>query len=167
MGLHLARLHRQGDSDCGHAYLSCPALGQRPHRRAWKRGVVISSLIEAVRCPARVIHGSADAVRPLNNGVRIARGTWARSWSWCRAADAGRGRATPCSSTARRTVCVVAVGGSGVGVDLMRRGMGVVGFVPCLPAVLAAADLAVAQGGLSTCLELTAACVPCLYVPLR
>ncbi len=67
----------------------------------------------------------------------------------------------------RRKVCVVAVGGSGVGVDLMRRGMGVVGFVPCLPAVLAAADLAVAQGGLSTCLELTAACVPCLYVPLR
>lgn len=49
----------------------------------------------------------------------------------------------------------------------MRCGMCVVGFVPGLPAVLAAADLAVAQGGLSTCLELTAACVPCLYVPLR
>jgi pimeloyl-ACP methyl ester carboxylesterase/predicted glycosyltransferase len=41
------------------------------------------------------------------------------------------------------------------------------GFVPDLYAHLAACDLAVVQGGLSTCMELTAARRPFLYFPLR
>src|SRR5262245_45115599 len=40
-------------------------------------------------------------------------------------------------------------------------------FVPDLHAHLAASDLAIVQGGLSTCMELTAARRPFLYVPLR
>lgn len=40
-------------------------------------------------------------------------------------------------------------------------------FVPDLQAHLAACDLAVVQGGLSTCMELTAARRPFLYFPLR
>ena len=40
-------------------------------------------------------------------------------------------------------------------------------FVPDLYAHLAACDLAVVQGGLSTCMELTAAKRPFIYVPLR
>jgi hypothetical protein len=98
-------------------------------------------------------------------------------------------------------VCVVTVGGSGVGDSLLRRvldavpsarrrlpelrflvvtgpridprslprrrGVTVRGFVPDLYAYLAASDVAVVQGGLSTCMELTAAQRPFLYVPLR
>jgi predicted glycosyltransferase len=98
-------------------------------------------------------------------------------------------------------VCVVAVGGSGVGTALLRRlaeahpaaarrvpglrtvlvtgpridpasvpavpGVEVHGYVPDLPRWLAASDLAVVQGGLSTTMELTAACRPFVYVPLR
>jgi predicted glycosyltransferase len=41
------------------------------------------------------------------------------------------------------------------------------GFVPDLYAHLAGCDLAVVQGGLSTCMELTALKRPFLYVPLR
>jgi len=51
-------------------------------------------------------------------------------------------------------VCIVTVGGSGVGGHLLRRH-------------LAACDLAVVQGGLSTCMELTANRTPFLYFPLR
>jgi predicted glycosyltransferase len=40
-------------------------------------------------------------------------------------------------------------------------------FVPDLYAHLAACDLAIVQGGLSTCMELTAARRPFIYVPLR
>jgi UDP-N-acetylglucosamine:LPS N-acetylglucosamine transferase len=40
-------------------------------------------------------------------------------------------------------------------------------FVPDLHAHLAACDLAVVQGGLSTCMELTALARPFLYFPLR
>jgi UDP-N-acetylglucosamine:LPS N-acetylglucosamine transferase len=40
-------------------------------------------------------------------------------------------------------------------------------FVPDLYAHLAACDLAVVQGGLSTCMELTATKRPFIYVPLR
>ena len=47
------------------------------------------------------------------------------------------------------------------------RGARVVGHVPGLYRHLAAADLAVVQGGLTTCMELTAARRPFLYVPLR
>lgn len=98
-------------------------------------------------------------------------------------------------------VCVVSVGGSGVGGHLLRRvsggfgaaasrvpglrmvvvtgpridpasipaadGLEVRAFVPDLYRHLAAADLAVVQGGLTTCMELTAAGRPFLYIPLR
>jgi predicted glycosyltransferase len=98
-------------------------------------------------------------------------------------------------------LCIVAVGGSGVGAPLLRRvldavplaraqvpelrflvvtgpridpavlpavaGADVRGFVPDLYLRLAAADVAVVQGGLTTTMELTAARVPFLYVPLR
>jgi pimeloyl-ACP methyl ester carboxylesterase/predicted glycosyltransferase len=98
-------------------------------------------------------------------------------------------------------VCVVTVGGSGVGVPLLRRvmaayplarrrvpglrmivvtgprihpaglpahdGLEVRSFVPGLYRHLAACDLAVVQGGLSTCMELTANRRPFLYFPLR
>jgi len=97
-------------------------------------------------------------------------------------------------------VCVVTVGGSGVGGDLLARvvdafpaararvpglrmiavcgpridpgslpaheGLEVRGFVPDLPRHLAACDIAVVQGGLTTCMELTAAKTPFIYVPL-
>jgi pimeloyl-ACP methyl ester carboxylesterase/predicted glycosyltransferase len=46
-------------------------------------------------------------------------------------------------------------------------GVEVRAFVPDLYAHLAACDLAIVQGGLSTCMELTAAKRPFLYVPLR
>jgi pimeloyl-ACP methyl ester carboxylesterase/predicted glycosyltransferase len=98
-------------------------------------------------------------------------------------------------------VCVVTVGGSGVGGDLLRRviaafpatqdkvpglrmvvvsgpridpaslpshdGLEVRAYVPELYRHLAACDLAVVQGGLTTCMELTATRRPFIYVPLR
>ncbi|SHN43398.1 alpha/beta hydrolase [Cryptosporangium aurantiacum] len=98
-------------------------------------------------------------------------------------------------------VCVVTVGGSGVGHHLLRRvadafpaaarsvpglrmivvtgpriaagavperpGLEIREYVPDLPLHLAACDLAVVQGGLTTCMELTAAGRPFVYVPLR
>jgi predicted glycosyltransferase len=98
-------------------------------------------------------------------------------------------------------LCLVTVGGSGVGVDLLRRVMDAVplarrrlpelkflvvtgpridpaelprrqgarvrGFVPDLYLNLAACDVAVVQGGLTTCMELAASQRPFLYVPLR
>jgi pimeloyl-ACP methyl ester carboxylesterase/predicted glycosyltransferase len=98
-------------------------------------------------------------------------------------------------------VCVVTVGGSGVGGDLLRRvvdafpearsrvpglrmvvvagpridpatlpthdGLDVRGYVHDLYRHLAAADLAVVQGGLTTTMELTANRRPFLYFPLR
>ena len=98
-------------------------------------------------------------------------------------------------------VCLVTVGGSGVGVSLLRRvldavplarrlvpelhflivcgpridpaslprrrGVKVRGFLPDLYRHLAACDLAVVQGGLTTCMELTANRRPFIYVPLR
>ncbi|MEV0128721.1 alpha/beta fold hydrolase [Dactylosporangium sp. NPDC050688] len=98
-------------------------------------------------------------------------------------------------------VCVVTVGGSGVGGHLLRlvaaafpeaarrvpglrmilvagpridpstvrapAGLEVLPFVPSLDRHLAACDLAVVQGGLTTCMELTAAGRPFIYVPLR
>ncbi|SER81155.1 alpha/beta fold hydrolase [Lentzea albida] len=103
--------------------------------------------------------------------------------------------------TSEEKVCVVTVGGSGVGSSLLRRvldavplarrkvpglrflvvtgpridpaslpdvpGVELRGYVPDLPRHLAACDLAVVQGGLTTCMELTAARRPFLYVPLR
>lgn len=98
-------------------------------------------------------------------------------------------------------VCVVTVGGSGVGTSLLRRaldavpaarelvpdlrfvvvagpridpdslaapdGAQVVGYVPDLFRLSAAADVAVVQGGLTTCMELTALRKSFVYVPLR
>jgi pimeloyl-ACP methyl ester carboxylesterase/predicted glycosyltransferase len=98
-------------------------------------------------------------------------------------------------------VCVVTVGGSGVGTHLIKRilqsypiararipelrmilvagpridpaslnappGVEVRAFVPDLDRHLAACDIAVVQGGLTTCMELAAAGTPFLYFPLR
>ncbi|WP_211229348.1 alpha/beta fold hydrolase [Nakamurella lactea] len=98
-------------------------------------------------------------------------------------------------------VCVVTVGGSGVGLPLLRRvldaiplarrlapdlrflvvagpridpgtlprrrGARIVGYQGELYRHLMACDIAVVQGGLTTCMELTAARRPFLYVPLR
>jgi UDP:flavonoid glycosyltransferase YjiC (YdhE family) len=98
-------------------------------------------------------------------------------------------------------ICIVTVGGSGVGNPLLHRVMDAVpvarrrlpelkflvvtgpridpaslprragarvrGFVPDLYLHLAACDVAVVQGGLTTCMELTAAGRPFLYVPLE
>jgi predicted glycosyltransferase len=47
------------------------------------------------------------------------------------------------------------------------EGLQVRGFVPELYRHLAACDLAIVQGGLTTCMELTATRRPFLYVPLR
>lgn len=98
-------------------------------------------------------------------------------------------------------LCVVTVGGSGVGESLLRRvldavpfarklvpglrflvvtgpridplslprcdGVAVHGFLPDLHRHLAACDLAVVQGGLTTCMELTSSRRPFIFVPLR
>ncbi len=98
-------------------------------------------------------------------------------------------------------LCIVTVGGSGVGGDLLRRvldavplirrrvpdlhvlvvtgprldpaalppmhGVSTVGYLPDLYRELASCDVAVVQGGLTTCMELTAAGTPFVYVPLR
>src|SRR3712207_6472015 len=98
-------------------------------------------------------------------------------------------------------VCIVSVGGSGVGAHLLRRviasfdaakarvpelrmivvagpridpgslpardGLDVVAYVHNLYRHLAACDLAVVQGGLTTAMELTASQRPFLYFPLR
>jgi pimeloyl-ACP methyl ester carboxylesterase/predicted glycosyltransferase len=98
-------------------------------------------------------------------------------------------------------VCIVTVGGSGVGAHLIRRilqtyapvrekignlrmivvagpridlgtfaappGVELRSFVPDLDRHLAACDLAVVQGGLTTCMELTAAQTPFIYFPLK
>ena len=98
-------------------------------------------------------------------------------------------------------ICIVTVGGSGVGAPLIRRilqaypiakaahpdmrmivvtgpridpaslaapkGVEMRAFVPNLDRHLACCDLALVQGGLTTCMELTAAGTPFLYFPLR
>jgi predicted glycosyltransferase len=98
-------------------------------------------------------------------------------------------------------VCLVSVGGSGVGLPLLRRladavplarrlapdlrfvvvtgpridpkslprrrGLTVRGYLPDLHEHVAACDVALVQGGLTTCMELTANRRPFVYVPLR
>ncbi|NEA32159.1 alpha/beta fold hydrolase [Streptomyces sp. SID13031] len=100
-----------------------------------------------------------------------------------------------------RLLCVVSVGGSGVGSALLHRvleavplarrlvpglefafvtgpridpaelpttpGVTVHGYLPNLQEHLAVADLAITQGGLTTCMELTALRIPFIYIPLR
>ena len=101
---------------------------------------------------------------------------------------------------ADETVCIVSVGGSGVGIDLLRKaiaahrlaaasipslrtivvcgpridpasldlptGVEARAFVPDLHRHLQACDVAIVQGGLTTCMELAAAGRPFLYFPL-
>jgi pimeloyl-ACP methyl ester carboxylesterase/predicted glycosyltransferase len=98
-------------------------------------------------------------------------------------------------------ICIVTVGGSGVGVHLIKRilhsyplararipdlrmivvagpridpeslqapaGVELRAFVPNLDRHLAACDLALVQGGLTTCMELAAAGTPFIYFPLK
>ena len=98
-------------------------------------------------------------------------------------------------------ICIVTVGGSGVGVHLIKRildsyplarasisdlrmivvagpridpkslsppsGVEIRAFVPNLDRHLAACDLALVQGGLTTCMELAAAGTPFIYFPLK
>ena len=149
----------------------------------------------------------ADVVDvPLGPGLPTAR-EWARE----RYAFAGYalGEPLPDRDEARAVlgyrpdeqVCLVTVGGSGVGTALLHRtaeafrlaeqqvpglrmvlvtgpridpaslsvpsGVEVLGYLPDLRRHLAACDLAVVQGGLSTTMELTAARRPFVYVPLQ
>ena len=110
----------------------------------------------------------------------------------------GAGEPAPRSAASR--VCLVTVGGSGVGGGLLRKvidaypaarervpglrmnvvcgpriepasvaapeGVELVGYVHDLSRQLAACDVAVTQGGLTTCMELAAAKRPFLYAPL-
>jgi pimeloyl-ACP methyl ester carboxylesterase/predicted glycosyltransferase len=64
---------------------------------------------------------------------------------------------------------MIVVAGPRIDPASLRPGSGIElhGFVPDLYAHLAACDLAIVQGGLSTCMELTAAKRPFLYFPLR
>lgn len=98
-------------------------------------------------------------------------------------------------------ICLVTVGGSGIGLSLIKRilqsyllarallpqlrmivvagprvdaqslyvpvGVEVKAFVPDLDRHLAACDIALVQGGLTTCMELTAAGTPFIYFPLK
>ncbi|HEU5037757.1 MAG TPA: alpha/beta fold hydrolase [Nocardioides sp.] len=81
-------------------------------------------------------------------------------------------RAAAAHDVARRLVPglrTVLVTGPRVDPDVVRArpGLEVHAFVPDLPRLLAACDLAVVQGGLTTTMELAAAARPFLYVPLR
>jgi UDP-N-acetylglucosamine:LPS N-acetylglucosamine transferase len=49
----------------------------------------------------------------------------------------------------------------------VREGVEIRGFVPDLPSLFAAADVALVQGGLTTAMELAAVGTPFVYVPLR
>jgi UDP-N-acetylglucosamine:LPS N-acetylglucosamine transferase len=64
---------------------------------------------------------------------------------------------------------MIIVTGPRIDVDVIepRPGLEVYDFVPELHRQLAAADLAVVQGGLTTTMELTASGRPFIYIPLR
>jgi UDP:flavonoid glycosyltransferase YjiC (YdhE family) len=66
-------------------------------------------------------------------------------------------------------LCMVVVAGPRIDPQSLNAPAGVDlrAFVPKLDRHLAACDLAVVQGGLTTCMELTAAGTPFLYFPLK
>ncbi|MDN5859178.1 MAG: hypothetical protein L0H84_11205 [Pseudonocardia sp.] len=156
-----------------------------------------------------VFVGNPDDVVPDSLGPGL---PTVREWTHERYAFAGyvTGSPPPADRDALRAelgyhpderVCIVTVGGSGVGGHLLRRaiqalpelgrrvpelrtvvvtgpridpasltvpaGVAVRGYVPDLHRHLAACDVAVVQGGLTTAMELTAARRPFVYVPLR
>ena len=77
--------------------------------------------------------------------------------------------AYPAAATAVPGLRMVVVAGPRIDPESLvaPAGVEVRGFVPDLYRVLAASDLAVVQGGLTTCMELVANQRPFLYVPLR
>ncbi len=77
--------------------------------------------------------------------------------------------AVPAARRARPDLRFVVVAGPRIDPRSLprRRGATVLGYVPDLWRHLAACDVAVVQGGLTTCMELTASRRPFLYVPLR
>jgi pimeloyl-ACP methyl ester carboxylesterase/predicted glycosyltransferase len=77
--------------------------------------------------------------------------------------------AVPAARRARPDLLFVVVAGPRIDPRSLPRPRGatVLGFVPDLWRQLAACDVAVVQGGLTTCMELTASRRPFLYVPLR
>jgi hypothetical protein len=78
-------------------------------------------------------------------------------------------RAYPAAKRRVPDLRMVVVAGPRIDVEALPRydGLEIRGYVPDLYRHLACCDLAVVQGGLTTCMELTAAGTPFLYVPLR
>jgi pimeloyl-ACP methyl ester carboxylesterase len=161
-----------------------------------------------VRDASLFIGNPADAVDlPLGPGLPTVRAFAEEHFSFTGYVGT-RAPAVADRDTARRAIgvgsdeplCVVAVGGSGIGSALLDRavtahalarqelpelrtvvvtgprlsmadpdaaGLSVAGYVPDLDRVLAAADMAVVQGGLATAMELTSSRTPFVYVPLQ
>jgi predicted glycosyltransferase len=147
-----------------------------------------------------VFIGDPDDIVPLRFGPDL---PLIREWTEAHYDFAGQvtGFSPAARSLSDGPVCIVTVGGSGVGYDLLRRvvdaypaaaervpglrmvvvtgpridpsafpahdGLELHGYLPDLHRHLAAADLAIVQGGLTTCMELTASNRPFIYVPLR
>ena len=110
--------------------------------------------------------GPSSATRPTTSGVRGHGRRLGRRWR-----PAAAGRSTPCRSAraARADLRFVVVAGPRIDPASLppRDGVHVHGYVPDLYRHLAACDVAVVQGGLTTCMELTANRRPFVYVPLR
>ncbi|WP_394618497.1 alpha/beta fold hydrolase [Lentzea sp. JNUCC 0626] len=150
-----------------------------------------------------VFVGNPDDVisLPFGEGLPAIREWTEQNFDFCGYVTGFEPPSEPLRLRADEKLCVVTVGGSGVGESLLRRVLDAVpeavkrvpglrflvvtgpridpavlpfhpavevrGFVPDLPRYLAACDIAVVQGGLTTCMELTAARRPFIYVPLR
>ncbi|HMA31882.1 MAG TPA: glycosyltransferase [Casimicrobiaceae bacterium] len=99
-------------------------------------------MYRSIRWPLLVIHGTDDRIQPFERGRLVAELTGLR---------------------------VVVLAGPRIAPASLNApgGIEVRAFVPDLDHHLAACDLAVVQGGLTTCMELTAAGTPFLYFPLR
>lgn len=169
------------------------------YRRARDRSVFVGNLDDVV-------------TDPLGPGLPSVREWTAANFEFCGYVTAPPRQATPDELDhgplldrfgygPDESVCLVTVGGSGVGLPLLRRiadavpalrnavpglhvvmvtgpripaaaigrrpGLDVHGYLPDLDRHLAACDVAVVQGGLTTCMELTAARRPFVYIPLR